>query len=66
MVLGGQRLVGLPQGDLQLLYLMRMPALLLLALVSDGDPVVLKGFPGMLVLLLQRLGMTFVRVGRKL
>ncbi|MBB4723717.1 hypothetical protein FHY32_002072 [Xanthomonas axonopodis] len=43
-----------------------MPALLLLALVSDGDPVVLKGFPGMLVLLLQRLGMTFVRVGRKL
>lgn len=60
VVLGGQGLVGLPQGDLQLLHLVRVPTLLLLALVSHGSPVVLQGFPGMLVLVLQRMGMTFV------
>ena len=39
---------------------MLVPALLLLSLVFDRCAVVLKGFPGMLVLLLQGTGVAFV------
>ncbi|CEH61450.1 hypothetical protein XACJM35_2950002 [Xanthomonas citri pv. citri] len=60
VVLGGQGLVGLPQGDLQLLHLVRVPTLLLLTLVLDRGAVVLKGFPGMVVLLFQRFRMGVV------
>ncbi|MCY1542234.1 hypothetical protein D9M68_779720 [compost metagenome] len=49
-----QGLLQLPQFQLQLLHLAFVPALLLLALILAGLPVMLQGVPGMLMLLLQR------------